>query len=215
MIKLLKKLNLEINSIIKVLIGVMMFVNIADGVAAPMFAIFVSRNIEGADLKTIGYAVAVYWVVKSILQIPISRYLDRTKGENDDLFSMMIGIFVFAMVYFLYVFAKTKFDLFLLQGLLAFGGALFIPPWYAMFTRHVDRFEIGFEWSLNSGLLGVGIAGAGAVSGMLVSEYGFNVLFVVAAVMNIIALLISIILYKYLVKLNHSRKVYPEVLHKK
>ena len=70
----------------KILIAVMAVVNAADGIVAPMFAIFVSQKIEGADLTTIGYAVAIYWIAKSILQIPISRYLDRTKGENDDLY---------------------------------------------------------------------------------------------------------------------------------
>lgn len=206
--------KIKINNIIKILIAVMTFVSAADGMAAPVFAIFVTQKIEGADLTTIGYAVAIYWVTKSILQIPISRYLDRTKGENDDLFAMMIGVFMFAMVYILYVFARTKFDLYLLQGLLAFGGALFIPPWYATFTRHVDKFEISFEWSLNSGLLGVGVAVAGALSGIIATQYGFNTLFVIAAGINFMALSVSIMLYKYLVKLNHFEVIYPEIIKK-
>ena len=215
MINILKRLNLKINNIVKILIAVMAVVNAADGIVAPMFAIFVSQKIEGADLTTIGYAVAIYWVAKSILQIPISRYLDITKGENDDLFSIMVGIFIFAMVYFLYIFARTKFDLFLLQGLLAFGGALFIPPWFATFTRHIDRFKISFEWSLNSGLIGVSIAGAGALSGIIVSKYGFNALFIIASSVHIIAFLAALLLYKYLVKLNHAEKIFPEMLMQK
>lgn len=190
----------------------MAITNSAEGIIAPMFAIFVTRNIEGADLTTIGYAVAIYWITKSILQIPVSRYLDRTKGENDDLFAIMIGLFLFATVYFLYIFVETKFDLFLLQGILAFGGALFIPPWYATFTRHVDKFEISFEWSLSSGLLGVAIAAAGAMSGVLASKYGFNTIFIIAGTINLIALSASLLLYKYLVKTNHPRSVYPEII---
>lgn len=206
--------KIKVNNIIKILIAVMTFVTVADGMAAPVFAIFVTQKIEGADLTTIGYAVAIYWVTKSILQMPISKYLDRTKGENDDLFAIMIGIFMFIVVYVLYVFAKTKFDLYLLQGLLAFGGALFVPPWYATFTRHVDKFEISFEWSLNSGLLGVGVAIAGALSGIIATKYGFNMLFISAAVINILALLASIKLYKYLVRLDHSEAIYPEIIKK-
>lgn len=211
----LRIFKLKINNIIKILIAVMTFVTAADGIVAPMFAIFVTQKIEGADLTTIGYAVSIYWIAKSILQIPISRYLDRTKGENDDLFSIMIGIFLFATVYLLYIFAKTKFDLYLLQGLLAFGGALFIPPWYATFTRHVDKFEISFEWSLNSGLLGVGVAIAGALSGVVAIKYGFNILFAIAAGINFIALFASFLLYKYLVRLNHSEAIYPEMMPKR
>lgn len=204
----------KINNVVKILISVMTLVSMADGIAAPVFAIFVTQNIEGADLKTVGYSVAIYWIVKSILQIPVSRYLDRTKGENDDLFAIMVGSFVFAMVYILYLFAKTKFDLFLLSGLLAFGGALFIPPWYATFTRHVDRFAIGFEWSLNSGLLGLGTAAAGALSGILAQKYGFNVLFVAACSINMVAFFSAMLLYKYLVKINHAEKIFPETIRK-
>lgn len=211
----LRIFKIKINNIIKILIAIMTFVTAADGIAAPMFAIFVTQKIEGADLTTIGYAVSIYWIAKSIFQIPISRYLDRTKGENDDLFSIMIGIFLFAVVYLLYIFARTKFDLYLLQGLMAFGGALFIPPWYATFTRHVDKFEISFEWSLNSGLLGVGVAVAGALSGVVAIKYGFNTLFVMAAGINFLALLISLLLYKYLVRLNHSEAIYPEMMPRK
>ena len=202
----------KINNVVKILISVMTLVSMADGIAAPIFAIFVTQKIEGADLRTVGYAVAVYWIVKSILQIPVSRFLDRTKGENDDLFSMMVGTFVFAMVYILYLFAKTRFDLYLLVGLLAFGGALFIPPWYATFTRHVDRFAIGFEWSLSSGLLGLGVAMAGALSGILAQKYGFNILFIIASSINIAAFFSAMLLYKYLVKINHAEIIIPETI---
>lgn len=206
--------KIRINNIIKILIGVITITTMADGIVAPMFAIFVSQKIEGADLTTIGYAVAIYWITKSILQIPISRYLDRTKGENDDLFSIMLGLFIFIMVYFLFIFAKSKFDLYLLQGLFAFGGALFIPPWYATFTRHVDQFEIGFEWSLNSGLVGLGIALAGTFSGIIAIKYGFNALFIIASSINLVALLATLLLYKYMVKFSRPEKVYPEIIKK-
>lgn len=206
---------IKINKIIKILIAIMFSISIGDGIIAPMFSIFIIQRIEGADLTTVGYAVAVYWISKSILQFPVSRYLDRTKGENDDIFSIMTGIFIFGVVSLLFLFAKSKFDLFLLQGLLALGGALFIPPWYATFTRHVDKFEIGFEWSLNSGTLGVATAGAGALSGVLASKYGFNIIFIFSFITNIMAFLAALLLYKYMVRLNHREKVFPETIKNK
>lgn len=190
----------------------MFTISMGDGIIAPMFPLFITQRIEGADLKTVGYAVAVYWITKSLLQFPVARYLDKTKGENDDLFSIILGIFIFGTVSLLFIFAKSKFDLFLLQGMLALGGALFIPPWYATFTRHVDKFEIGFEWSLNSGMIGVGVAGAGALSGILVTKYGFNAIFIASFITNIFAFSSALLLYKYLVKLNHRQMILPETI---
>ena len=78
----------------------------------------------------------------------------------------------------------------------------------------MDKFEISFEWSVNSGLLEVGVASAGALSVVLATKYGFNILFIIAFVINIIALFSAVLLYKYLVKLNHSEKIYSEIIKK-
>ena len=52
----------------------MTFVTVADGMAAPVIRYFVTKI--GRGLTTIDM-LAVYWV--NLLQMPISKYLDRTK----------------------------------------------------------------------------------------------------------------------------------------
>lgn len=154
------------------------------GLSAPFFAVFVSRQIPGADLAVLGYASGIYWILKSLLQIPIGAWLDRTKGEQDDFWTLIAGHFIMGAVLFLYIFVTTPMELYLLQILLAIGGALAVPPWFAMFIRHVDQLKEGYEWSINSSLsFGVGTGVAGIVGGLLAQHYGFEITFILGGVL--------------------------------
>ena len=45
-------------------------------------------RIEGGSATVAGFAAAIYWIVKSIFQLPISRWLDKTDGENDEFWAL-------------------------------------------------------------------------------------------------------------------------------
>lgn len=212
---ILKKLfNLEINKVIGILIAGNIIFNMADGFLAPIFAVFVVQKISPGDVGTVGIAIAIYWFVKSIIQIPVSRYLDRTKGENDDLFSLLLGSFMFALVPLLYIIVRDKYELFMVQGLMAFAGALVVIPWNSIFTRHIDSFRIGFEWSLNSSGLGFGLMFATATSGFVAEYFGFRAVFIASSLFFLASGLIFSLLYKFIVPQNHLTKVFPETIKK-
>lgn len=75
-----------INKIIRTLIISDFFLNSAWGLLSPIFAIFVVQNITNDNAveaaKIVGFATLYYWVVKSILQVPIGRYLIRIMGKK-------------------------------------------------------------------------------------------------------------------------------------
>jgi len=54
------------------------------GLIDPIFALFVVRDVLGATIITVGAAISVYWITKSLAQIPIAIYLDKHEGERDD-----------------------------------------------------------------------------------------------------------------------------------
>lgn len=206
--------NININKIIGILIFGNIAVVMAEGFLAPIFAVFVVQKISGGNIEVVGFAIAIYWFVKSIVQIPIARYLDKTKGENDDLFSLLLGAFLFAAAPLLYIFVRDKYELYAVQVLMALAGALFVVPWLSIFTRHLDSFKIGFEWSLHSSGLGFGMVISAALGGYLAKNLGYNMVFIISAVFYLIAGLALTLLYKYLVPKNHLEKVLPETIKK-
>ena len=96
-----------INKVIKILVLSDLATLFGWGLVSPILAIFIIGQIQGGDARVAGMAVGIYWLVKSALQVPISRYLDRNHGEKDDYYFLIIGTF--------------------LASLSPFVGAVFLP----------------------------------------------------------------------------------------
>ena len=174
---------------------------VAAGFLTPILAVFITGNVTGGTVAVAGFAVAIYWIVKAILQIPVGYYLDKKAGETDDVIALVIGHFIFAAGFFLYLIVQTPLHIYLVQALLAVGGALAVPPWFGMFMRHVDKYREDFEWSVQSSL-SFGLCGgiASAVGGIIAHKFGFDMVFIVSGIFSIVSSLILIPLYTYLKK---------------
>lgn len=175
-----------VNKVITIIIISNFMVTTGSALLSPIFALFVTEQVSGGSAKAVGFAIAIYWIVKSILQLPIARYLDRNHGEVDDYYFMIFGLVAnSAVLCAYYFFATTVGHVYLLQGLLGVADAFLLPPFYAIFTRHIDHGSEGFEWSIHSSLsFGGGAALGGALGGILVGIIGFHNVFLVAALFN-------------------------------
>src|SRR4030042_5207084 len=138
------------NKVVKILIFSDFFIFFGFGLFAPIFAVFITKQILNANMVTIGIATMIYWTVTSLLRIPISRFLDKTDGEFDDFISLILGSFILVLVPILYIFAKIPTHIFIIMGFYGLGTALAIPPWYAIFTRHIDKTKEAFTWSMET-----------------------------------------------------------------
>ena len=204
------KLFGSINSAIKTLIFTNVAINMADGFLGPIFAIFVTQKIAPGEIRVTGYAIAVYWLIKSIIQLPFAKFLDKTDGEKDDYLAMVFGGVIFVITPLVYTIVQTPLQLYLAQALLAIGGTLYVVPWSSIFTRHVDRFRIGFEWSLNSSILGFGLMLANALGGLLTENFGFNTVFYIAAVFNLIGFVGLLSLKRHIRQRTRLEQAFPE-----
>jgi MFS family permease len=162
--------------------------------------IFVADQIIGGSIKIVGFAYAIMQIFKSSLQIPIAKYLDNKIGEYDDFYSLMLGSILVAIVPFLYIFITTPGQIYVAQAILGVGAAFSIPPWYAIFTRHIDKFKENVEWSLDSVAMGISGAGAAALGGIIAEKFGFNFVFVVAGILAIYGSSLQLKIFKDLKK---------------
>ena len=186
---------MRISHTIRVLITSDFLINSGFTLFGPVFAIFITRQISGGTVETVGFAAAITQIVKSILQIPVARYLDKNHGEYDDFYSMVTGSFLTASLPFLYLAARVPEHIYAIQVLAGVGLALAVPPWYAIFTRHIDKMKENVEWSMESIAIGISGAGAAALSGILVSHYGFQAVFIIGGCFAIAGALMQIKIY--------------------
>ena len=176
---------MKISHVVRTLVISDFFINAGFSVFGPVFAIFITKQISGGSLEVLGFAAAIFQICKSGLQIPIARYLDRNHGEYDDFYSMIFGTFLIAMVPFAYIFASTVNHVYIIQAVYGIGAAFTIPPWYAIFSRHLDKRQENVEWSLDSIAIGIGAAGAAAVGGILAQKFGFQFVFIIGGILAV------------------------------
>ncbi len=176
---------MKINHVIKIMVLSDFFINAGFSVFAPVFAVFVTKQIDGGSLQVVGFAAAIFQIFKSSLQIPIAKYLDKNHGEYDDFYSMVLGTSLIVLVPFLYLFATTANHVYMIQAIYGIGASFAIPPWYAIFSRHLDKLQENVEWSLDSIAIGVGAAASAALGGLLAEKFGFQFVFLLGGMLAI------------------------------
>ncbi|MEW5805267.1 MAG: MFS transporter [Patescibacteria group bacterium] len=151
------------------------------GLVDPFFAVFASEDIQGGSLSVAGLSSSIYFIVYSLLMIPMARFIDQKKGERDDFLVLIFGSFFICLVPLLYLFARYPWHIYLIQALSGIGFSLAYISWEAIFTRHIDKENVAFSWSIYETLTGLGGALAVGAGGVIIEFFGFRPLFLIAA----------------------------------
>ncbi len=199
------KINISVNKAIQLLLLYLFFVVTASSLFAPILSIFVTKSIVGASLSTVGFALAIYALTKSVVQVPLAKFLDRTKGELDDFYILIAGALCATIYPLLLLSIKSVEHLYAAEVFSGFGDACLMAAYYSLFSRHIDHGSEGFEWSLFSvGGMTISSALGIACGGVIAELYGFHVLFLLAAFINSLAFFSLIGLYPFL---DHARAI--------
>lgn len=189
----------KINKIILVVIISQFVLTTAFGLLAPIFAVFVTQRIVGGSIAVVGFVISIYWIIKSVLQLFVARFIDRNHGEIDDFYFYLAGGFLNAIFISLYFFASEVWHVYVLHSLIAVADAMLVPPFYAIFTRHIDSGQEGFEWSLYSSFsIGAGMALGGALGGVLATVAGFRAVFPLVGFLTLVSTSMLLMLKPYI-----------------
>jgi hypothetical protein len=179
---------ININRVIKILITSDFFLQAGWGLSGPIFAIFLTKQIQGGNLKMVGFVAATYWITKSIIQPFIAHQLDKNHGEKDDFQFLIIGMYVANLVPLGYAFSTQPWHIFTLEFIRALAMACVVPTWAAIFTRHIDKGREAFSWSLESTGIGIAAGIAGALGGAIASSsLGFKGVFVLVSIFGLLS----------------------------
>lgn len=210
---LVYNVHMKINHVVRTLVTSDFLINSGFSVFAPVFAIFVTQQIKSGSIEVVGFAAAITQIFKVGFQIPIARYLDRNHGEYDDFISMIIGTAISVSVPFLYYFANTATHVYLIQAFYGIGLALSVPPWFAIFTRHMDKMKENFEWSLESVAIGISGAVSAGLGGVLAQQIGFRPVFILGGFIALIGGSFQLSIFKDLRRKVPRGTVKPQLDH--
>ncbi|PIV41729.1 MAG: hypothetical protein COS26_03155 [Candidatus Nealsonbacteria bacterium CG02_land_8_20_14_3_00_40_11] len=201
---------IDINKVIKVLISSDFLLQSGWGLIGPIFAIFLTKQIQGGDLKMVGFVAATYWVAKSIIQPFIAHRLDRNHGEKDDFIFLVGGMYVANLIPLGYIFSTQPWHIFTLEFIRGVAMACVVPTWAGIFTRHIDKSREAFSWSLESTGIGFAAGLAGAIGAYLASVFGFKIVFVLVSIFGLMSSsLLILIRHQIFIKDHFAPRVPP------
>src|SRR3989344_6236767 len=116
------------------------------GLLTPIFAVFITKQINGASIETVGAATAIYWIVRSLTSIPLARWMDKHDGEKDEFQFMFWGALLMSLTLMSLAWATEIWQVYLIQALFGVFNSMAIPGWRVLFTNHIDTGRAGFEW---------------------------------------------------------------------
>lgn len=176
-----------LNKVIRILIFSDFFLQAGWGLIGPIFAIFITGQIKGGSLVIVGFIAATFWLTKSISQPFIAYSLDKRKGENDDFYFMVVGMYIANLIPLGYFFSTQVWQIIVLEFIRGLAMACVIPSWAAIFTRHIDKGWEAFSWSIESTSLGFAAGFAAAFGGVLAAVLGFKTVFILVTIFGLIS----------------------------
>jgi MFS family permease len=191
-----KVLKSNVNFIVRILVLSDFFLFFSVGLLSPIYAVFILDRIEGATLEIVGIATAVYWTSRVVSVIPLSRLMDKIKGEKDEYYLMLLGTFFISALPLCYIFITQAWQVYIVQFFNAVAFSLVIPAWRVIFTKNMDKNRVGFEWSLDDVGVGLATAIAAALGSMVAERMGFEYLFIFIFLVGFSSVLVLLLLYQ-------------------
>lgn len=186
----------NVNVIVRILVLSDFFMFFSVGLLMPIYAVFVLQKIPGAGLEIVGFATAVYWISRVVSVIPLSRLMDKIKGEKDEYYLMILGTVLISSLPLGYIYVSQAWHIYLIQALTGISFSMIVPAWRVIFTKNVDFGRVGFEWSLDDVGIGIATAISAALGAFIAKNFGFNALFIFIFLVGMSSVLILLLIYK-------------------
>ncbi|MCX6741775.1 MAG: MFS transporter [Candidatus Pacearchaeota archaeon] len=187
------------NRTLKLLIASDSLVFTGFGLVAPILAVYLKNSI-GGSLEAIGLMTTLFLVSKTVFQLLFSKVFE----PKQRFFMVCVGTLMIALVPFIYLFSSQMWHFYIAQVLYGIGGGLAYPAWFSLFSSNLTKGKQGFEWSVYSGLVGLGAAVSASIGSILANKWGFNLVFFLAGVVSIIGMLILLGLER-----NNLKRILP------
>jgi len=165
----------------------------------PILAIFVIGDINKGTIEIAATAFSARLITQIIFELAAGKYLQKST-EIFKFITTIFGMVIISISYVGFSYTYTLIPLYFFYILNGMGFGISSPTKYALFSVHLDKNKETAEWSIRDAVTLIGMALATSLGGFMASRYGFRILFMIAAVINLIGTL------PYLLYINHEEK---------
>lgn len=157
----------------KILLAASILSVVPSGLIGPIYAIFVNR--VGGDVLAASASWSIFAFVFGALMLVFGLLEDHRLNKKA---IIVAGYGILALGNLGYLFVSNVIQLFIVQAILGFGGAIMTPAWDAIYSKKVGRNKESSQWAYWEGGTRIVYAGAILAGGLIVTLYGFPMLFV-------------------------------------
>ncbi len=191
-----KSQGISLNKTLRLLIISDIFIFSGFGLVTPILAIFIKDNLIGGTIFAAGVASTIFLITHSILQILFSY----TFNPKDRLWMLLVGTGLMIGIPFGYIFSTHIWNIFALEFVYGISAAFAYPSWSSLFTSHLEKRKRGFQWSIYSSSVGIGMAITAAAGAWLAEKIGFKAVFIITGFLTIIGFFVLFGLEKKILK---------------
>ncbi|MBM3234266.1 MFS transporter [Candidatus Pacearchaeota archaeon] len=188
---------IQLNKIVKYLIYSDLIFYTGWGLISPIFALFLVDTLK-LTAFVVGMAAAINLVARSLLRVPFGMIAD--KSQKKAYYFMFLGLLVSALIPVGYILSKSPWHIYLLQAVLGAGLAMSTAGWTGIFAKYMDKGKESTEWGIDAVAVGIGPGIAGALGGLAVTYFSFNLVFIAVTIIGLIGVFILPLIKKDVMK---------------
>ena len=178
---------LRIDPVVKAYIVSESFLWSAWNFTTPIFAVFATQNIKHGSVEIAASAFSTYLITRVIFELISGRYTARF-NDVKKMYVTTVGAGAISFAYIGFAFAAATPELFLYYSLAGAGLGFMSPAKNSLFSVHLDKNKEATEWSIADATSFIAMALATALGGFIAGSYGFKILFLLASLVNLLAI---------------------------
>lgn len=155
---------------------------------APIFAIYAATYIPGGSIETAASSISIYLVVRVVLELFSGQFLAKVSIRKKIL-AIILGTFIITLSLIGFALSQNPMQIYLFYGLAGVGFGLSTPVKSFLFSTHLDKNKETAQWGIYDAVIFIGMALAAALGGFIAKDYGFKIVFYIAAVINLAGVL--------------------------
>lgn len=153
----------------------------------PIFAIFVVENIENGSIEIAAMGFSTYLVVRVIFELISGQYLSKSSDKKKFLITVT-GLICISVAYIGFALTETVAEVFFFYATAGLGMGIASPAKNSLFSMHLDKNKESTEWGITEASVFICMALATTAGGLLAQRYGFDTLFYIAAIVNLLSI---------------------------
>jgi MFS family permease len=180
--------HFHLNPIIKAFIISESFLWSAWSLITPIFAVFVTDYIQDGDVQAAATGFSIYLVTRVVFEMISGRFLNNTT-DSTKLKVSILGMSILSIAYGGFIISTTVPAVYFFFSIAGLALGIATPAKNALFSLHLNKDKATTEWGVADGITFISMALATALGGFIANSYGFQTLFLIAAVLNLLGLI--------------------------